>query len=358
MLTVIAFIIILALMIFVHELGHFVAAKRNGVKVEEFGFGFPPRIWGIKKGETIYSMNWIPLGGFVKIYGEDGEDRSNHHSFSSKKIWRRAIILSAGVLMNFLLGALLLSFGFMYGLPNSIDDSAVAADAKVQISQIAPDSPAGLAGLKVGDQIIKLTGPSGEASNITKVYQVQNFISENKGKLVSVEIKRGKTQMSLALTPRENPPENEGAMGVNLARVSKISYPWYKALYEGFKQTFILIWVILSMFGYLIGQIFTGGSVAGDVAGPVGIYSITGQAAQMGFIYLLQLTAILSINLGLVNALPIPALDGGRLLFLLIEKIKGSPISQRFEKSLHTAGFVFLILLMLLISIKDIMKLF
>jgi len=358
MLTVIIFIIILGILIFVHELGHFFVAKKNGVKVEEFGFGFPPRIFGVKRGETIYSINLIPLGGFVKIFGEDGQEKENHHSFAAKKVWQRAIILVAGVAMNVLLAIFLLSLGNIIGTPTAIEDSQNVEGAKVQITVVAFQSPAEQAGIKAGDIFIKMSGGSGQLSDIIKVSQVQDFTEKNKGQEISVFLERGKNQIELKLTPRANPPQEEGAMGVGLARVAVISLPWHRAIYEGAVSVFALAWLILTAVGNLFWHLVTTGKTTGEITGPVGIFQITGQAAQMGFIYLLNLTALLSINLAIINALPFPALDGGRLLFLLIEKIKGSPVSQKIERTIHSAGFVFLIILMVLITARDVMKIF
>lgn len=358
MLTILAFIIILGLLVFVHELGHFLVAKRIGIRVEEFGFGFPPRLFGIKRGETIYSINLIPLGGFVKIFGEDGQAKRDKYSFAAKKIWQRAGVLLAGVTMNVVLAVVLLSWGYMIGLPWAIDDSQTADNAEVQITQIAIGSPAEQAGIRIGDIILGASAQSGQLSGADKVINVQNFIDKNKGQEVVILIKRGQTEWQIKITPRVSPPQGEGAMGVGLARVANISFPWWRAIYEGAKETFGLIWLIISSIGYLIWQFFASGRTPGGVIGPVGIFSITGQAAQMGFIYLLQLTALLSVNLAIVNALPFPALDGGRVLFLIIEKIKGSPVSETVEKAIHTAGFVLLTLLMIVITFKDIARLF
>lgn len=400
-------------------------AKKNGVKVEEFGFGFPPRLFGAqrvsvqeskpiafeqqkveltvesensfdgqelitkseiisqkevdlvtrikkwrwfwfgnKKGsepaseKTVYSINLIPLGGFVKIFGEDGQEKENHHSFAAKKVWQRAVILVAGVAMNVLLAIFLLSLGNIIGSPTVIEDSQNVAAAKVQITAIASQSPAEQAGIKAGDIFIRISGSSGQLLDITKVSQVQDFTEKNKGQEISVFLERGKNQIELKLTPRANPPQEEGAMGVGLARVAVISLPWHRAIYEGAVSVFGLAWLILTAVGNLLWHLVTQGKTAGEITGPVGIFQITGQAAQMGFIYLLNLTALLSINLAIINALPFPALDGGRLLFLLIEKIKGSPVSQKIERTIHSAGFVFLIILMVLITVRDVIKLF
>ena len=358
MLTLIVFIVILGLLVFVHELGHFLSAKKAGVKVEEFGFGFPPRLWGIKKGETIYSVNLIPLGGFVKILGEDGEGENNPHSFANKKIGQRAKILIAGVAMNILLGAVLLSLGYLIGLPEAIDDSQSVGAAKVQISFVGPGSPAEKAGLKIGDEILVISNGAQEAGNIFLVKTVQDFIAENKGQALTLKIKRGAEILSLSVVPRIEHPSDEGPMGVALARVAVVSYPWHQALWQGIKSVGQLVWLILVFLGGFLWSLISQGKMVGEVMGPVGIFSITGQAAQMGFVYLLQLTALLSVNLAIINILPFPALDGGRLLFLLMEKIKGSPVSQKVEKVVHSAGFVFLILLMAVVTLRDVMKLF
>jgi len=352
-LTIIVFIVILGLLIFVHELGHFWVAKRNGVKVEEFGFGFPPRIFGIKRGETTYSLNLIPLGGFVKILGEGGQEKQNPRSFAAKKIWRRAAILASGVTMNILLAVVLLSIGFMIGLPSAVDDDREVVGAKVKITQVEPGSPAERAGLKTGDAILAVSNPV-QQIEIQKVAQVQEFSDQNRGQEISLAVEREKQLTELKIIPAQ-----EGLpLGVGLTRVADISYPWYRAIYEGLLGTIALVWLIISYLGVLLWQLIVGGQMVGEIAGPVGIFNLTGQAARMGFIYILQLTVLLTVNLAIINALPFPALDGGRLLFLLVEKIKGSPVSQRIEQAVHAAGFIFLILLMVLITVRDVIKLF
>lgn len=357
MLTVIIFILVLAILIFVHELGHFLVAKWNGVKVEEFGFGFPPRIWGIKKGETVYSINWIPLGGFVKIFGEEGEEKENRRSFAHKKIWQRTAILLAGVAMNVFLAIAVLAVGYSIGLPSAIDDNSDAPGAVVQIAEVVKGSPAEAAGLKTGDVLLSLSYQT-SLQESSRVQDVQEFINQNKGKEIVLEFQRGSKIMQGTLIPRANPPAGEGPAGVALARVIKVSYPWYRAIYQAAISVFNLIWLVIYSLGYLIWQVLNQGRAAGEVIGPVGIFSLTGQAAQMGLAYVLQLTALLSVNLAIVNALPFPALDGGRVIFLIIEKIKGSPVSQAVERAIHSAGFIFLIALMLLITLRDVMKLF
>lgn len=365
-LTVIVFILVLGLLIFIHELGHFVTAKRAGVKVEEFGFGYPPRIFGVKKGETIYSLNLLPLGGFVKIYGENGlaDDASKVNSedapraFCNKSLGRRAIILVAGVVMNLILAMVLLSIGHGIGLPTVVDDSAAdnLHDTKIQITQVAADSPAAAAGLNVGDTIKQLN--NSVAVLPQKVGGVQTFVNSHLGEQITVVIQRGDLVLTKELTPRRNYPEDEGAMGIGLARTAIVAYPWYLAVIMGVTSTLNLVWIILVVLGGIFWRLVSTGQLAAEVSGPVGIFNLTGQAARLGFIYVLQLTALLSINLAIINIFPFPALDGGRLLFLGLEKIKGSPVSQKIEGMIHTTGFVFLVLLLLAITWRDIVRLF
>lgn len=364
-LTIVAFVLVLGLLVFVHELGHFVMAKRAGIKVDEFGFGFPPRVFGVKRGETIYSINLLPLGGFVKIHGEDGLDgeevkeADKGRAFGDKPIKTRAIVLVAGVTMNLVLAAFLLGFGHWLGLPTMIGDEEIAGarDAKVQIIQVAFDSPAEQAGVQMGDAITRLKA-EGEEIEIEKVIQMQGFIETHKGEEITAVIQRGDEVLEKTMLARVNPPENEGSLGVALARTAVISQPWYKAIYFGVLDTFKMTVAIVVALGGLLWQLISTGKSAIEGGGPVYIFNLTGQAAQLGFIYILQLTAILSINLAIINILPFPALDGGRLLFLAIEKIKGTPVSQNIERIAHTAGFALLILLMVAITWRDVARLF
>lgn len=351
-LTIIIFILILGLLIFVHEFGHFIVAKRKGLKVLEFGFGFPPRLFGIKRGETTYLINLIPIGGFVKILGEEGEAESDPKSFSSKPVRVRALILVAGVLMNFLLAMVLLSVGFKIGLPQVVDSvNGKVHDEKIQIAFISKDSPAEKVGLSLGDEIIAIDGEKFE-----KVELMQDKIKEKSGKEIKIEIKRGANILEKKITPRENPPEGEGALGVGLVKTGIVSYPIFQAIAKGVSTTFSIMAAIFIAFYEIIKNLIIGKPVTAELAGPVGIAVMTGQAARMGFVYILQFTAILSINLGIINILPFPALDGGRILFLVIEKIRGKKVSQKVENLIHTIGFAFLILLMILVTFRDIFR--
>jgi len=392
MLTAIIFIITIGVLIFVHELGHFVTARRNGIRAEEFGFGFPPRIfgfqrywdesgkikkwriiWGPKDGDgkneaedrkeirenkyekgTIYSLNWLPLGGFVRIKGEDGENK-DPDSFVSKGAWTRIKVLAAGVLMNFILAWFLIFIVMIIGIPEAKDSEMILEGAKIQISGVIENSTAEAMGIKIGDEILQ------DQTNfkIEKLEDIRGYINSKKGQEITLRIKRGKEVLELKGIPSVEIRENQGALGIVYAQVVMEKYPFYKAIWESLKTVFDLIWMMLSALYLILKNLITGaGGIGMDVAGPVGIVVLTGQVASLGLIYVLQFVALLSINLGLINILPIPALDGGRILFILIEKIKGSPVNQKVEQSFHFIFFALLILLMIFITYKDVLKFF
>ncbi len=359
LLSIIVFIVILALLVLVHEWGHFKAARKFGIRVDEFGFGFPPKIWGKKYGETEYTINWIPLGGFVKIFGENREGAGEPDSFVSKPIWQRMIVIVAGVVMNWVLAAILLTIGFWYGLPQQVTDQNIdrARDVNVIITQISPDSPADIAGLKMGDSIKKLS-INNEEVIISDTKDVSEFIGSYKGKEITAEIKRGDELMSVNLTPRVEVPDGDGPVGIALAKVGIVSSEWYMAPIDGIKATAMYTVLFVSGFYDIIKNLIVSGEAGADVAGPIGIGQLTYQFTQMGIPYLIQFAALLSINLAIINLLPIPALDGGRFVFLVIEAIKRSPVSQKIEMGFQAFGVALLILLMIWVTIKDIARLF
>ena len=358
--TVLIFIAVLAILVLSHELGHFVVAKKSGMRVDEFGFGFPPKILGIKRGETTYSFNLVPLGGFVKIFGEDGEDRNKPKSFSSKPIWKRALVISAGVFLNFVLAYILFSVAHTLGTPTLISDNDPAANFKnvsVQIVEVAQDSPAQQAGVKLGDRIEKLSAPSASIA-IHTVTDVQNFISKHMKEEITFSIKRGGEELNLNIHARENFPEGQGSTGIALVRVELVTYPWYIAIVEGAKTFWLSLSGTLYAFGNMIRQAVTSGTLPSDISGPIGIAYMTGAVRNLGFVYLLQFIALISLNLGIINLIPFPALDGGRLLFLGIEKLKGSPVPKKIEGVTHAIGFVILILLMIAVTFHDVDRFF
>ena len=363
MLTAVVFIVILGLLIFVHELGHFLVARKNGITVYEFGFGFPPRILGLKPvienkleridqqeeisvqiedvendrgqeiisgvitdkitevdeikrdkkwkfiwgkdrpeadnlthGEdnsTIYSVNWIPLGGFVRIKGEDGSYADEADSFSSKSAWIRVKVLFAGVVMNFMLAWMLFSIAMMIGIPQAIDgDAENYRNAKVQISQVMPGSPADTMGMKAGDEILKCGSDQAICSaGFTRIENVQQFISDNKGKEIALKIKRGDSILDLKGMPRTEYPANQGALGISMVHTAIVQYPWYEAIIKGLTTTIDIIILIFSTILSLIKGLFVGQKIALDVSGPVGIAILTKQVTELGFVYILQFAA-------------------------------------------------------------------
>lgn len=360
MITAIIFLIVLGILVFVHEFGHFIFAKRAGMKVEEFGLGFPPRLWGIKKGETLYSLNAIPFGGFVKILGEGGEEVNNPRSFSSKSVGSRLLVIVAGVAMNFFLAVLLLMITNFLGLRiGLIDDqtAAVARDKAVQIIEVSKDSPADKAGLMLLDEVsgFKLNG---SFQAIFNAEDVQAFIRENSGLPISIVIKRNKETLEKEIVPRINPPAGQGALGVSLALTGVVSYPWYEAIWRGVYDAVILTMNTFIGFYLLFKTLLLEGKLIADVSGPVGIATITGQAARMGINYLMQFVAMISINLAVLNIIPFPALDGGRAVLIIVEKLKGSPVNKKVEQLVNTVGFALLIVLMVYVTTKDIIRFF
>lgn len=350
---------IIALMV-IHEFGHFIMAKKFGVGVEEFGVGLPPRLLGKKIGETVYSLNLLPFGAFVRIRGEE-EEAEGEKSFTNKPVWQRALILLAGVVSFWIVALILLTFVFNLGTFQAISDeeSGPLNNPQVQIASLAPGSPAQEAGLQIAD-IIKEMRRNGQKQAVSKVGEVQSFIEEHKGEEIILLIERMNKDMEISLVPRIDPPEGEGAMGVSLVRIAEQSYGLPQAFIKAGQTTLNLTVAITAGLIDLLASLIKGrGLPAGiEVMGPIGIGSMAVQAVQIGASYFLQFIAIIAIYLAIFNLLPIPALDGGKLLFLLIEKIKGKPINRRIEQRVTIGFFLFFIILMVLVTIKDIAGLF
>ena len=354
---IIAFFSLIALAI-LHEFGHFILAKKFGVKVEEFGIGYPPRIFAKKIGETVYSLNLLPFGAMVRVKGEEGNIESLE-SFSGKPIWQRALIVFGGVASFWLIAAIILSVVFAVGVNEVIDDEASAINSKVQIIAIASNSPSQAAGLKAGDIITKAQNPKTKnQTNIDKTKTFQGFTKENLGQEIIVTIQRGKETLDIYITPRSSPPAGEGPLGVALARTAIKNYPWWLSPIKGVEATFNITILIIKGFGQALASAFRGLPTGVEFIGPVGIGSLIAQATQLGVTYFLQFIALIAIYMAIFNILPIPAVDGGKLLFLAIEKIKGKPIKQRIEQSINAVFFALIILLSVVVTIKDIAKLF
>ena len=358
MLTILIFFIVLGVLVLVHEFGHFYVAKKAGMRVDEFGFGFPPRMFGVKSGETIYSINWIPFGGFVKVYGEQGEGEDDPRSFASNRAFIRAKVIVAGVVMNLLLAAVLLGFGNFLGLRiGLLDDEAGARDVKIQIINVSSDSPAQMAGINPLDEIIRLE-KGNDVISVGEVEEVQSFVKKYAGQELTLVIGRNSHELDLKLVPRLDPPPGQGELGISLVKTGIVSYPWYEAAWRGVRDTGIMTANIAVALVVFFKNLLIDSSQVADVSGPVGIAVLTGQAAGLGFNYLLQFVALLSINLAVLNIMPFPALDGGRLLFIGIEKLKGSPVSKGVENIVNATGFALLIALMIWITVKDVAKFF
>jgi len=357
LIVIVAFLSLIALAS-IHEFGHFILAKKFGVKVEEFGIGYPPKIIWKKFGQTIYSINLLPFGAFVRIYGQ--EKRINDpQSFHGKPIWQRMLIILGGVVSFWIVAVVLLSIVMAMGSPTVIGDEASGqlVDPKVQIVSIAPGSPAEKAGLKIGD-IIKDVRADSISTKIEKVSDIQAVIEDKKGVEVFLMIQRGKKISEIQITPRISPPQNEGPLGVALVRTALKSYHWYQAPYEGVKATGVLTWTVISGWYDAILKLIQKQPTGIQIVGPVGIFGLFTQVGQMGPTYFLQFIAAIAIFMALFNILPIPALDGGWFLFLVIEKIRGRAVSEKIERGISVFFFSLLIILMVWVTIKDFQRVF
>lgn len=358
--TVIAFILILSILVLIHEFGHFLVAKKLGIKVEEFGIGFPPRAYGKKIGETVYSINWLPVGGFVKLYGEDdagggkmgskavsglGEKVDEKRAFYARPLWQRMSVVTAGVIMNFILAVVVISFLFAtQGVPLPTEH--------VKVTEVSHQSPAEVSGLRVGDQVISMNGVTLQDSN--------KFIEEtkkHKGQEVTLVVLRDGKQFSTKVTPRVNPPKGQGAIGVAITNIEVKKYSWIEAPFYGTMEAVKFSLMIVQGLVNMVGDFVLHGIKPQGVAGPIGVAQLTGEAVRAGWFAVLWFLSLLSLNLAVLNILPIPALDGGRFFFMVIEMITGKKVSPKYEAYAHGAGLVVLLGLMALITVFDVARL-
>ncbi len=434
--TILILIVVLSILVFVHEFGHFITARIFGAKVEEFGFGLPPRIFGLarfqgwrlkKTGQkkeielvavwkkfqdgrqavqkiitekvseiekiipfkswrwfwgrtagysesgkisesgadsaetreqivqerpTIYSLNWIPIGGFVKIKGEDGQAKTESDSFASRPIWQRAVILTAGVAMNVVLAAVLLTIGFGSGIPAVLDETTAklaVSPPEVQVVEVISETSADQADFRPGDVILKV-----DDRKVSGWDDFHDYLVSRQGREVAVAVRRHDRDLIKTVEVIEY--QGVVGIGVSLVETAIVRYPWHLAIWQGIKMTFIWLATIVVALAVLVKNLITGAPAGIEVAGPVGIAVLTGQMARLGFGYLLQFTAILSLNLAILNILPFPALDGGRLFFLGIEKIRGRALKSKWENLANNIGFILLMALIAVVTFQDILK--
>ena len=359
--SVIIFIIILGILVFVHELGHFAMAKLFGIKVDEFGMGFPPRaVTLFKRGETEYTLNWIPFGGFVKIHGEDSlsfDDPNYHRSLVSKPWWKQIIVLIAGVTMNVILAWFLFSASFMIGAPTTASSAANPNDlknAQLTIVQVEPNSPAQTAGFKSGDRVVGLLRSDAILSNPTTDSFIQFIQTTKTEDSDQIKITRSGKEQTISVTPNTMIVPGSQAIGVAIDMVGIERTGFFKSLADGATTTYYTAGQTVHAFGRLI----TGKTGLSSLSGPVGLVGVVGDAERIGFVSVLMLAAVISINLAIINIVPFPALDWGRILFVIIEKIIRRPLPQKFVEWTNTIGFFLLIALMIVVTIKDVIHLF
>lgn len=348
--TVIIFLLVLLVCVIAHEWGHFFAAKKSGMLVEEFGFGIPPRIWGKKKGETLYSINALPIGGFVKIAGENGlqEGVPPERQFDTKPWYKKAFVLVAGVVMNLLLALALFSVANMLGMPTATEGGTPT------IVAITPGSPAETAGLRVGDTVQKVT-VDGVTAIAISTEDLRALIVDD-AEEVGIHYTHDGEKREAVIVPGGSDGERMIGLGVEPIGVVKLSFG--AAVHAAWLQTWTLVAAIWDTLAHLVAGLFSsgGGSVSGLI-GPVGLANEVKGAANIGFAYLLAFTAVISVNLAVLNIMPFPALDGGRLLVVFLEAIFRRKFSRSMIGYVHALGFLLLILLMIVLTVGDIRKL-
>jgi len=351
LILVIAFLSLIVLMI-IHEFGHFIIAKKFGVKVEEFGIGYPPRLFGKKIGETIYSVNLLPLGAFVRILGEEG-GVDDYRSFSKLKIWQRILIVIGGVAAFWIAAIIIFSvvFGMGADLPVGDNDVPGLTNAQVRIISVSTDSPASQAGIKVGDTLTQVSG-----QKIDKISDFTNFTKNHAGEELILTVSREGQNFDVNISPRVNPPAGQGAIGVGLERMATLikKYSWYQAPIQGAIYTWQTTATAISGFYQTFKGLFVGKGLpqGAEFAGPLGITVFLANAASYGAGFFLYFIGTIAVLVAIFNLFPIPALDGGKLVFLIIEKIRGKAVSVKVEQIITTVFFLLLITLSIFITIR------
>ena len=363
--SILIFLGVLIVLIIVHEFGHFIVAKRSGIRVDEFGIGFPPKLFSKKYGETEYSINAIPFGGFVRIFGEKADEESISGLDSARALIHKprliqAAVLFGGVFFNILLAWFLFSATLVTGTPaiGGVEDGRLAqylSDERLVITQVLPNSPAEEASLMPGDEIISLYSVGFEIEAETPEV-VSSFIAEHAGETIEIEYLRDGEEMVVTVISQNglvaDSPETP-LIGIGMGIVGDLQLPVHLAVLEGGKQTINMLYLVTIGIGTFLYDVLLFKADLSTVAGPIGI----GNASALGLIALMNFTAIISLNLAVINLIPFPALDGGRLLFLAIEAVKGSPIKPQVANTFNFVGFALLILLMLVVTYGDIVRL-
>ena len=352
----------MAVLVLVHEFGHFYAAKKSGVRVDEFGLGFPPRLWGKKIGETVYSINAIPFGGFVKIFGETPDEEAisgadSARSFVNKPRYIQIIILAAGIVMNMLFAWILFSIAYMSGMTTGISEqnSKYIRDSHVIVLDTLPNSPAMQAGLKEGDEIIAYRA-GGATTTVASPTTIQQITKNSGGRPITFEVQRLNQTMYATVKPAPTAEKGDYIIGISMDIVGKANLPVGLAFVEGAKLTWSLFGNIFSGLYHLIHDAFLGRADISQLSGPVGIARLVGDATKLGFVYLISFTAFISLNLAALNLIPFPALDGGRILFVIIEAIRRKSISPKVANTVNAIGFAILLAFMAFVTYRDILK--
>jgi len=361
--SIILFLLVLFILVLVHEWGHFIVAKKTGMKVDEFGIGFPPKLFGIKRGETEYSFNALPIGGFVRIWGENYEDalvenetKDNGRGFSQKPKWAQALVLVAGVTMNVIFAWLLFSITYMVGIPTQVADDSISPSARLVIVETMPDSPGSV--IPVGAEITKISHSDREVESPSATEFISEIQAVEGGEISVTYLQSGEKNV-VSLNPVQGLSSNEGdyLLGVFPVMVDSVSKPFFTAIADGFVATWEGLKAICNGLYGLIAGSFTGEADLSQIAGPVGIVGMVGDAASFGLVSLLTFTAIISLNLAVINLLPFPALDGGRLLFVAIEAVTKKTIPPGWAGRLNLLGFALLMIIMIAVTYNDILRL-
>lgn len=361
--SILIFLIVLFVLVLVHEFGHFIVAKKTGMRVDEFAIGFPPRIFGKKKGETLYAFNALPIGGYVKIFGEDGitdeREGNDPRSFTSRPKWAQALVLVAGVAMNVLLAWLLFVAVFLVGVQSVVPEEEASDAAKLTITSVLPESPAAEAGIPIGAEVRSVTA-GGETKSDISPSAFTTFTQEHHGEEITITYRSSGEEYTSTIIGEKGlvPDDSERViLGVSLAFIETVPKPPIEAVVEATTLTATSLRDITVGITSLIVDAVQFDADFSDVAGPVGIVNLVGEASAFGVTSLLMFTAFISLNLAIINLLPFPALDGGRLLFVIIEAVKGSRINPAVAGTLNMIGFVLLMLLMVAVTVSDIVKL-